>query len=535
MSGAIADRLRREAVRQVFRPLLRRALRRLLRADTLYKRVRVRRSLHALASHMSARRRCMAQVRSAERFAAVRMMAMALRSLCRDRRIRIKLADAQMHTAEDHCIVRRLGRTMEALVINRDLKAGLAKAAISASVCWKTICWKKFLWKLRWRTGRRRVTHTKLGLPPDSSRQLRPPQLHPSDTARRGARRSGNGDRVIVRVRVPPFPRVGKIVGVLTMRRAMRAWTELLRGMQVRATATTHWRHKAMRKSLSYWRVRIQSRQHQRNKVRADLTYGAFHVWYSRTQQIIQRSATISTLLSENLLRKRKKRLRTAFLRLVSVALTLSVSRALKSVLAAGWARWVRKSRLSFMSRPNRLQGNRLQVRLAHLSRAWATFQQWLSSRRKIRRKNSLMVGRTAKGPPPSLLATENAFHRWHTYCRRRTTRREQARHCKFVLRRKFLLLGAMQALSLRCFHGRVGRGSLRNALLQQQQQKRSLMKKSLRRLHAQAAGRWAQRQEARLLLIEQERKRLGLGWAALRTLVRRRDTRPATSPQSRC
>lgn len=149
------------------------------------------------------------------------------------------------------------------------------------------------------------------------------------------------------------------------------------------------------------------------------------------------------------------------------------------------------------------------------------------------------MVGRTAKGPPPPLLAAENAFHRWRTYCRRRTTRREQARHCKYVLRRRFLLLGALQALSLRCLHGRVGRGSLRNALLQQQQQqqqqKRSLMRKSLRRLHAQAAGRWAQRQEARLLLIEQQRKRLGLGWAALRTMVRRRDTRPSASQQSRC
>ena len=548
-------------LRRVFRPLLRRVLRRLLRADALYKQVRVTGSLRTLTRHTIARRSGRARVRSTQRYAARRMMAAAFRCLYRAR-VLTDRADRRMQAAEDHCTVRRLGRTMEALRMNRDEQLGRTAAAkAAASACWQALCWKKFLRMVMRRAGRRRATHAKQrgGRPSTSRSNQQRSNSHPHvpDTVRRATRSwNGNGDAVRVRV-PPPFPRLNNVVGALTiMRRAMRTWTALLHGMQVRATARAHWRNKSMRNSLSCWRVRVRCRLHQRNKVTADLTCRTLRAWYSRTQRMIQRSTTISTILSEISLRKRKKKIRNAFLRLVRVALTLSVSRALRAALAAGWTRWLQKSRLSFNARPNRRQViNRSQVRLATLSRAWATLQQWLSSKRKIRRRRAVAMAmamdRKAKAPLGlgldrstypvlglgldglGLVVSEKAFNRWRTYCRGRTTRRQIARHCAYVLRRRFLLLGAMRALSLRG----VGPGSLRNALLQKQQQQRRLqMRKTLQTLCGFAAGRWAKRQEARLLLIEQQRKRLGLGWAALRTMVRHRrdDTRPSTS-QSRC
>ena len=148
------------------------------------------------------------------------------------------------------------------------------------------------------------------------------------------------------------------------------------------------------------------------------------------------------------------------------------------------------------------------------------------------------MWGGAPSPPSPLQLLTEKAFQRWRTYCQRRATYRQQARQISFDWRRRNLLIRVMRVLCLRCLycvpslrHHRYG--SPRKARLQQlHKQRRTQLRLSLRALCGFAAGRWAQRQEARLLLQEQQRRRLLFGLAALRALVmvQRSDINPCPS-----
>ena len=509
-------------MQRVLQPLLRRAMRRLQRADAFSKQVRVCGSLRTLANLIISRRGSCARVMSAERFAASRMVSKAFQNLCRIRMLKSQ-AERWMLVAEDCYIVRRLGSTLQAFSAFRSARNTAATAA--ATTCWKKICFRKLLQMVKRRAEWKNMTHTRLNLRP--SRALHSPRTFASVPVKR---RDFKSPSVIVPL--------GKVITTLTLQRAVRTWKALFHSSQVRATATVHWRSKAMRKSLICWWDGVRNHLVRRKLHRVNLTRTALRAWNSHTQQLIGRSTKSSSLLSAYSLRKRKERLRIAILRLKMVALTLSAFRARRAMLAANWTRWMRKFRVSILWRPNRRRDNQKQVRFVLLSRYWAHLQQWLSSRRK-RRRISAVMWRGAPTPSPLRLLTEKVFHRWRTYCHRRATYRQQARLVTFDLRRRSLLLRAMRVLCLRCLHhGPSLRrhhlyGFPRKARLQQlQKQRRTQLRLTLRALCGFAAGRWAQRQEARLLLQEQQRRRLLFGLAALRALVmvQRSDINPCTS-----